>query len=173
MRLGKPELARRAYERAVAIEPDSAAAHYNMGALLRQAGEPARARTAFERALEHDPQLSAAIIALAELDVDEGDAGAAIERLSGALERQPGDADLWAHLGQALAAQGERDDAEACWRRTVDLDPAHPVACRGLADLLARESRFVEAALLAKRAQDAGQRSGTRHPARPRTDKRH
>jgi tetratricopeptide (TPR) repeat protein len=171
MRLGKPDLARRAYERALAIEPDSAAAHYNMGALQRQAGERASARVSFERALEHQPWLATAIIALAELDLDEGDARAAIDRLSSALEHQPGDADLWAHLGQALAAQGERDDAEACWRRTVDIDPAHPLACRGLADLLAGESRFAEAALLAGRAQDTGPRSGASHPARPRTDK--
>jgi tetratricopeptide (TPR) repeat protein len=170
MRLGKPELARRAYEHAVAIEPDSAAAHYNMGALLRHTGELAGARAAFERALDSEPMLATAIIALTELDLDDDDPAAAIARLTEALERQPDHADLWAHLGQALAAAGERDDAEACWRRTVDIDPAHPLACRGLADLLARESRFVEAALLAQRAKDARPRSSTPRPARPRTD---
>lgn len=150
--LGKPELALRAYEHALALEPDSAIAHYNLGVLLRDAGDLDSAREALERAREQPSMFIEATFALAETWLDR-DPEAAVDLLVQVLERYPDEPDLWARLGDVFLSVGERDHAEGCWRRALDLDPAHAAACYALADQLARESRFAEAALLAQRAQ--------------------
>lgn len=152
-RMGKRDQAWRAYERATRIDPDNPLAHLNVGLLLREAGDLDGARDALTRAVKLDPDSVGPLLALAEvyIDLDSGDMALAL--VSQALETNPDSADLWACLGAAFAAMDEREDAEACWRKALDLDPAHAAACAYLADLLTREARFLEAAILAERAQ--------------------
>ena len=49
-----------AFERAAALDPADAAAHFNLAFVLQRAGRDAEAIPRFERALEADPQLERA-----------------------------------------------------------------------------------------------------------------
>lgn len=152
-RMGMHDRAMAAYDQAVQVEPDNPVAHENRGLLLRHRGDFISARADLATALSLDPSSRNAAVALAAVHRDLGDLSAARAVLSEAIEHAPDDADLWFELGTAFAAEGERDSAEACWRRALQIDPMHGPACTGLADLLVREGRFHEAAVMAHRAQ--------------------
>lgn len=151
--MGMHERAMAAYERAVATEPDNPMAHENRGLLLRHRGDLAGARDALATALALEPASRGAALALAAVHMERGDAAAAQTVLSEIIERTPDDPELWCELGGAFAAGGDRDSAEACMRRALQIDPYHAGACTGLADLLVRDGRFHEAMLMAQRAQ--------------------
>ena len=59
--------AERAFERAVAVEPDDSHAHFRLGALYRSAGRPAEAAKQYQEGLETDPTNPEALAALKEL----------------------------------------------------------------------------------------------------------
>lgn len=154
------ERAAAAYDRALAIDPENAMAYENRGLLRREQGDLQGARSDLAQALRLDPRSRAAAIALAGVHraLDDGRAAAAV--LAGALEHagedgeDAEDAELWCELGIAFADAGDRDNAEACWRRAIHLEPAHPGACMQLASLLVRDGRLHEAAVLAQRVPD-------------------
>lgn len=178
-RMAIHERAAAAYDRALAIDPENATAYENRGLLRKELGDLQGARSDLAQALRLDPRSRSAAMALAAVHraLDDGRAAAAV--LAGALEHAGDDADLWSELGLAFADAGDRDNAEACWRRSIHLQPDHPGACMHLASLLVRDGRLREAAVLAQRVPDelaaapdgtSGPRGGPR--GAPRPDKR-
>lgn len=168
-RMAMHERAAAAYDRALAIDPESATAYENRGLLRKVQGDLQGARSDLAQALRLDPCSRSAAMALAAVHraLDDGRAAAAV--LAGAIEHASDDADLWCELGLAFAGAGDRDNAEACWRRSLHLQPDHPGACVHLASLLVRDGRLHEAAVLAQRvppelaaALDGGSRPGKR-----------
>lgn len=155
--LGKRQRARLAFESAVSTDDTNGLAHLNLAFLCRDDGQLDAARAHFELALEADPQLDAARAGLSEILLssphERADADRACGLLSELLERNPASPDAWVGLGAALVAAGDRRGAEDCFRQALELDFGDVGACRGLADLLAREGRYLEAALLAQRAE--------------------
>lgn len=67
------------------------------------------------------------------------DFAAAAEALSAALTLAPSWAAGWYRLGELHEADGARDDAAACWRRAVDLDPTDVFGARAKLELLTGE----------------------------------
>jgi tetratricopeptide (TPR) repeat protein len=168
-RMAIHERAAAAYDRALAIDPENAMAYENRGLLRKEQGDLQGARSDLVQALRLDPGSRSAAVALATVHraLDDGRAAAAV--LARALEHAAEDAELWCELGLAFADTGDRDNAEACWRRAIHLEPAHPGACMHLASLLVRDGRLHEAAVLAQRvpdellaAQDGAPRPGKR-----------
>ena len=53
--------------------------------------------------------------------------------LTGLFFTEPDNAGLHLNLGAALFEQGRRDEAVACWRRALEIDPGLEAARRGLA----------------------------------------
>lgn len=163
IRLDKPAPALTAYRAAVALEPDNAIAHYNLGLLHRELGDGEAARRALQAAIDADPaNANEARSALAAVCLSDGDPDSAIELLSAIVGIAPEDSDAWVDLGLALNAAGDRDGAETCFRQALDIDPDHEHACTRLADLLARDARYLEAAVLAERATDIANRKRRR-----------
>ena len=154
--LGNRERALRAYRHAALLEPNNAMAHLDHGLLLHEMGDLAAARSAFERAVECDPTATGPIVALARAHVESGAVDLAVELLIRSVEAKPSSSALWTQLGVALSALDAVDDAEASWRRALDLDPENSEACLRLADVLTRQGRYQEAALLAERARSHG-----------------
>lgn len=156
-----------AYEQAMAIEPENARVYENRALLRKELGDLAGARSDLTRVLELEPQARAAALALAAVHHALNDPRAMITVLSNALEHAADDVDLWCELGVAFAEAGDRDNAEACWRRILVLAPDHPGACTHLASLLVRDGRLHEAAVLARRVPDQGKRphEGRSHPS--------
>jgi tetratricopeptide (TPR) repeat protein len=151
------ERAAAAYDRALAIDPENAMAYENRGLLRKEQGDLQGARSDLAQALRLDPRSRGAAIALAGVHRALDDSRAAVAVLAGALEQageDAEDAELWCELGLAFADAGDRDNAEACWRRAIHLEPDHPDACMQLASLLVRDGRLHEAAVLAQRVPD-------------------
>lgn len=148
------ERAAAAYDRALAIDPENAMAYENRGLLRQEQGDLQGARSDLAQALRLDPRSRSAALVLAGVHRALDDARAAAAVLTDALEHAGDDAELWYELGTAFADAGDRDNAEACWRRAIHLEPAHPGACVQLASLLVREGRLHEAAVLAQRVPD-------------------
>jgi DNA-binding response OmpR family regulator len=89
---GRPREAATAFEEATRIDPFSAEAHFQMGAVLRALDDGFRAMTALERAVELRPGLFAALRALASLYEEKGFRHKAAGALERAVAAAPDDA---------------------------------------------------------------------------------
>ncbi|MBK6854571.1 MAG: tetratricopeptide repeat protein [Burkholderiales bacterium] len=96
----------------------------NLGHLERSRGDEAAAQACYELAL-----------ALREAQVAAGQAVSGNDEL----------AELRVQLGNALAAQGRTAEAEACWRRGLDLAPGSPGLLNALAAQSQKQGRPAEA----------------------------
>jgi tetratricopeptide (TPR) repeat protein len=152
--IGRLERAKSAYQQALAIDPDSQVARFNLARLLHERGDPRGALAVLEGA-PRDAE-SAELVALrAELYLEDGDPEQAADILSDAVARAPGDPAAWVDLASGWLAIGDRVRAEDCLRIALELDPEHIAAKLRLADLLVRDGRYIEAAQLASQAEAA------------------
>lgn len=113
----------RLFEHDVAVHPEVAGAHYNLGVELERAGRSKQALRSYARALEADPRYPEAHNNLARLLARDGDLRRAMSHYQRAAELRP-DSPL-PLLGQAalLAAQGRQQDAIALYRRASEVAP--------------------------------------------------
>ncbi len=150
---GDFEAALFAFRRASALDAAWAKPHANMGAAFVRLGRVQQARECYRRAIALEPDEAAVHFDLGVLlrQMDDSDARTELAR---AVDLDPSQAVWWTELGCALADLNQREEAEACWRQALALNPQHAPACRRLADLLVREARYLEAAVLAQRAAD-------------------
>jgi len=137
------DAARQQVEKALALFPDFAAAHDAMGDLRLVEQDADGARSAYERALELEPGRPATPQKLAR-------AQAMAER-AGGRRKHPAYAD---DLRRAARHQrdGERDKAEAIYRKILKADPDHVEASRLLAGVATAHERYREAEIFLKRA---------------------
>jgi tetratricopeptide (TPR) repeat protein len=117
------------------------------GLMLMRVSRPAEARPYLEAAaaaLENDP---VGRLALAEALITLGDLAAAEAPLAlGSPPERPADAARWWYLRGALdAAHGRTDDAIACWRRSIELNPRDRAVQYQLGQTLIRQGRPDEA----------------------------
>jgi tetratricopeptide (TPR) repeat protein len=140
--------------RSLALQPSSAAAHYNLGVALLALARGNEAREYFERALQIDADHVMSRFSLA-LVLDVRERTQAIEHLRRALQLRPD----WPAADSALAwhlvrgSQPERSEALALAQRAVDATGARDLAALDiLATVQAANSRFAEAAATLRRA---------------------
>ncbi len=146
---------------AVAVRPDSAAAHNNLGNLLRMMGELDAGEASIRRAIELGPRLSIAHLNLGRIKLDQGDREASLASLRKALELDPKSSVAWAGLGTHMLEMHQVDEAEDAYGRAVELDPKNTHAQSGLSDVLRARGKVDEAlamarATIAKDAKYAG-----------------
>jgi tetratricopeptide (TPR) repeat protein len=103
--------AREAYEEALAIDPDHASAHVNLGRLLHEAGDAAAAEPHYSRALEVRPEDATAAYNLGVALEDLGKLPEALLAYQKAVRLEPENAD--AHFNAASLAERLGRDAEA------------------------------------------------------------
>jgi tetratricopeptide (TPR) repeat protein len=172
LRLARVELARHQlpraralYERALAHDPDSAAAHHGLGRIARLEGDPRQAVERYARALELQPAAGAVHY---ELALAYRDLGRAEESRAHLARRGPGkvsfpdplmerlgslavgSAHAMARAASALAA-GRADEAVRWYRVAVDQAPGDRAALGALASVLAASGRVAEAIELYRR----------------------
>lgn len=141
------------FKTAAGLDPHWAAPLVNIGAALSALGKRARAIEHYERALDCDPDCAAAHSNLGKALLTQRQIERAVHHLGRAVELAPTDAAIWVDLAAGCLATDDRENAEDCLRQAIDLDPMHIVAHCRLADLLARDGRYLEAARLAETAQ--------------------
>ncbi|MFC0679791.1 tetratricopeptide repeat protein [Lysobacter korlensis] len=142
------ERARLMAERAVAVAPESSAAHKAVGFVASAQGRFQDALTAYERAVELDPDAWGTLINIGdvlEITGREREALPYFERAYAAMERgyanspvqiRPWHAPLGALIAKRHASRGDSAAAEAWYRRVLGHSPLHPESTRGLAQLM-------------------------------------
>lgn len=103
--------ARRAYERALDLDPGLAEAHVNLGRLYHEDGSHEKAEGHYRAAIEKDPEYALAHFNLGVLLEDCGRAKEAIAAYHKALQYDPTFADAHYNLALLYEGEGQRDEA--------------------------------------------------------------
>lgn len=128
--LGSEFAGRDEYARAIALHrksleynPDSSAAHYNIGNAQTAAGRPLEAIESYRRAIELDPGYVGAYRNLANVYRGMGRLNEAIQVYVKAVETDPGAVEVYNDLGATFAMQGRYPEAVACFEQALRLRP--------------------------------------------------
>ncbi|HET6437512.1 MAG TPA: tetratricopeptide repeat protein [Anaeromyxobacter sp.] len=108
---GAPEQARRAYEKALQLDPSHGGAHMNLGRLLHEAGELREAEYHYRSALEDEGQRALAAYNLGVALEDQGLNDEALFAYARAVEADPALADAHHNLARLLERLGRTADA--------------------------------------------------------------
>ncbi len=150
-RQGLPEDAVVAYRKALELDPDSASAHYNLGASLARSGAFPEAETHLLAAVEKNPTSQTyAGLGFVLWQQDRNDE--AIASLRSAIETDPKNAAAYGALGTIYVQQGSLEEAETTYRQLIRNQPS-AAAHQELAGILARLGREAEAQKEMARAQ--------------------
>jgi tetratricopeptide (TPR) repeat protein len=144
--------------------PASSDVQAALGSLYLRKNDPVRARQAFNRALELAPNSVDAVAGLTALDVGAKRADAAAARLDQQLAARPDDVKLLEVAANTYLVTKRGKDAEAAFKKIIDLDPNNLSAYSNLALLYVGERRLDEAK---KNFEDLAGRS--EQPAGPLT----
>jgi len=126
---GDMDAAIKSFEFILQMEPEDAAACYNLALAQQARGELERARFNFERALSLDPANPACHEAMAGLHVYAGEIEDALRHLMIAIDLKPGDPGILANFGSVLAQVGAHYDARSYFEEVLKLQPDNgPVA---------------------------------------------
>lgn len=115
-------------EDAINREPRAIEHWIKLGRLLRQSGDLNKAIEAFKVAIALDPWNMRMQNNLALLQMETGQLDMAIRRFRAIVSTDSTMAEVWLNLGAAYANAGLRDQAEAAWKKVVELEPGNPVA---------------------------------------------
>ncbi len=140
--LGDLDEAARLIGRAVALKPDVAVAHSNLGKVLVAQGKPADAAVAFRKAVALDPALFEAHAALARALHADGKIEEAVAAYRAALALRPNDVEALVNLGVTLNMLGRLDETIAILKRAIELRPDVPEIHNNLACALRDQGRF-------------------------------
>ena len=114
------------YRRILAVDPEQAEVHYNLGLVLRERGRLQDAVDAYERALELQPRFPQAINNLGATFESMGRLDEAEDMFRHALLLEPDSGDAWNNLGGVLKDLGRLDESIDCLERAGQLQPHHP-----------------------------------------------
>jgi tetratricopeptide (TPR) repeat protein len=129
-RFAEFEQARKAFEQAVALDPNMAQARVNLAMSLAQAGDAAGATEQLEIAIRLRPNGANAATAhylLAKIFTGQ-DNRRALDELAAAVHIWPGDQEAWLALGQRRRETNDESGALAAFQRAVACDPRNPEA---------------------------------------------
>ena len=119
---------------------------------LAAAGATVDAAKTFRRVLAKRPGSALALHGLGMLHYRLGEAEKSIGLLGAAAHQAPANARIWNDLGMVQATSAHFDEAEACFRRAIVIDPILGEAVGNLSNLMQIAQRFPEAEDCARRA---------------------
>ena len=134
--LKRTDEARAQYARTVAIDPKMSEAYLNLGMLLLDKQEDAAAIAPLRKAVELLPAESRPRYLLAVALDRSGDRAGAAESFEALIHLDPNDITALDYLGWAALRKGKPDEAEARFRRALEVQPKEFEARRGLAQSL-------------------------------------
>jgi tetratricopeptide (TPR) repeat protein len=153
-RLKQPLEAIKAYDSAIALDPNFAAAHGNRASILADTGFPDEALKAYDRALALNANSGADWLNRGTLLHDMGKLADAVESYNRALALAPDLPEGHAGRGVALMGLGKLDDALEALDRAIKLNPAFVVAHKARAATLIALARNDEARVSLDRANE-------------------
>jgi len=137
---GDPAAAEALLRAALALDPDAAALHANLAFVLAAGGDVDAAETHYRRAIAlapDEPQTYLNLGAMLTAQHRPDDALAV-------YDAAPASPALLSNRGMALVGLAREDEAEACYRRALALDPGYRKAAFNLAYVLLRQGRWEE-----------------------------
>jgi tetratricopeptide (TPR) repeat protein len=143
--VGRIELAEDHFRQALAIDPNSAAAHCLLGVSLMSRGARAEAKVQLEAALRASPRLMDAHASLGLLLIYDGDYPGALHHLRAVLAREPEHATANSNMGFWFANQGRLAESLPYFRIAIEQKPDYAEAHYNLGIALARMGRTDEA----------------------------
>lgn len=149
---GKFDDARRAYQKALKLDPNLVPALGNFGLTLQDQGKLDEALAAFQRVLKIMPGSVDALINIGTVFQDKSDFESAISSFQRALELEPARAEAHFNLGEALAKTMQFGNAVAHFQRAVELDPCRSESWVRLGKALVATDQKLEAGAAYKKA---------------------
>lgn len=131
----QPAMAQKAYTEAVERDPFEIGALRAAADLSEKAGDLDAARSMYRRLIEVDPLNTDSLVGAATFELRHGGAATARATLEKAVKRLPGQAALWATLGDARAVTDDADGARQAYETALMLEPGQPTATEGLKKL--------------------------------------
>lgn len=132
------------FREALALAPDFAEAHANLGMLLDQEGMAAEAERQYRLALALNPRLGHTHSNLGVLLANQKRFEEAESAYLSAIELEPDSPAAWSNLGVLQACRKQEREAEESYRTALRLDPDYHRASFNLSYLLLRQGRFDE-----------------------------
>ncbi len=139
------------YRQALALKPDLAPAHINLGTALCELGLLQDAETSYRSALALQPDQAEIHNNLGTVLFEQEKLGEAVAAYRHALALQPDYAEALNNLGAALYGQGALQEAEMDTRRALALAPDFAQALGNLGAILKAQGRFDEAGAVYRR----------------------
>jgi protein O-mannosyl-transferase len=133
------------FQKAVAVKPENAEAHINLGNALSKLNRPAEADDQYRLALRLDPGLAEAHSNLGNALRDAGRIDDAVAEFQEALRLKPESADAHYGLGVAWAESGRLDDAIAQYQQAIAAKPDYADAYYGLGGALIARAKYRDA----------------------------
>jgi len=133
------------FRRALAMKPDNADAHINLGAALEMSGHEPEALAEYREAARLTDDNVNAHFNIANLLTKMDQPAGALPEFDRASALAPGMADLHNGRGQALAALGRFDEAEGAFAEAVRLKPDYAAPHFELGKTLLKQGRDAEA----------------------------
>src|SRR5437016_3468671 len=134
--LKRTDEARAEYARTIAIDPKMSEAYLNLGILLLDRQENAAAAAPLRKAVDLLPAQSHPRYLLAVALDRLGDHAGAAEAFEALLHLDPNDVTAINYLGWTALRNGKPAQAEAKFRRAVEIQPKEPEGRKGLAESL-------------------------------------
>src|SRR5208283_5304510 len=142
---GRAEEALEHFQKALALQPESATFHNGLGNALYQKGRMDEAIIQYQKALVLQPKSAAAYEYLGEALFQKGQMDGAIIQYQRALEIKPDFVEAHNNLGSSLLQMGRVDEAIAYYRRAIELQPRLVQAYNDLGYAFFRKSMAAEA----------------------------
>ena len=118
--------------------------NFAIGRIYMTQGDDKSARPYLERALEQMPGTAIILESLLQIDTREGRLAESKARIDAALAAKPDDPDLQVMNGRLALVEGRGADAEAAFKKAIELAPNQIVPYRELAQFYARPGRTGE-----------------------------
>lgn len=130
--LGNIAAAEEAYELSIAIDPDYAIGHFNLGVIRMRTGRAQEALEAFVEALRIQGEKPETLLALAEANILAGLVPDALAVLERAIHADPDRSAPHVLSGKLLGQLKRYEEARAAFARALELDSSNQEAERGL-----------------------------------------
>ena len=154
------------FNRAIELNPQGAAAHYNRGVVLNGLGHHEEALADFTRAIEFNPQYAEAYLNRGVVLNDLGRRGEALADHTRAIELNPQNAMAYSNRGITLNGLGRCEEALADHTRAIELNPQDAEAHSNRGVVLSNLGRREEALADYSRAVELNPQDAKAHSNR-------
>ena len=141
-----------ASQRVVAISPNDAEVHYNLGVTLQELGRLEEAEASYKKAIAIKPDFAEARYNLANTLKELGKLEDAVTSYKKTIAIKPGFAEAHSNLGVTLQELGRLEDAEACYKKALAIKPDLAEAHSNLGSALKELGRLQDAEACYKKA---------------------